>query len=161
MNTLAWLNPARWMLYLALSAALWLGYHHWAKHQQEIGYQRAVDEYAAQAKKIDEKREAVAEPIVQHDIQVVEKIRTVTKTITKEVTVYVPSDSCPLPGGFRVLHDAAANGEVPDTSRIPDAAAVPSQDAASTISENYGTCHETAQRLIDLQTWIRAQQNLN
>jgi len=37
-------------------------------------------------------------------------------TIIKKVNVYVPQDSCPLPAGFRVLHDAAARNKLPDPS---------------------------------------------
>lgn len=155
------LNPYRWLLLLGLGLALVVGYNAWANHQREMGREEVRAEYAKQAKAIDSKRDSVAAPIAAQQAKVIERIRTVTKTITKEIPVYVPSDSCPLPSGFRVLHDAAANGEVPDPARIPNAATVPAQDAAATIAENYGTCHETEQRLIGLQAWIRAQQSLN
>lgn len=153
-----WLNPGRWLLYICLIGSLWLGYHTWAEHQREIGRTEMRDQYAAQAKKTDDKRAAVSSPIAEQHAKAVVQIRTIYKTITKEVPVYVPSDSCPLPGGFRVLHDAAANGEIPDPASIPDAAIVPAQDAAATVAENYGTCRETAQRLTDLQAWAKAQQ---
>lgn len=153
-----WLNPGRWILYICFAGSLWLGYHVWTEHQREIGRTEMRNQYASQAKNTDEKRAAVSTPIAEQNAKAVIQIRTVYKTITKEVPVYVPSDSCPLPGGFRVLHDAAANGEVPNPARIPDAAAVLAQDAAATVAENYGTCRETAQRLIDLQAWIKAQQ---
>lgn len=161
MNPLAWLNPGRWLLYGALVLALWLGYAAWREHQRELGRAEVRLQYAEQARRTDAARAAVAAPIAQRHAQAVERIRTVTKTITKEVPVYVPSDSCPLPGGFRVLHDAAAHGEVPEPARSADAAAVPAQDAAATVADNYGTCRETAQRLTDLQEWIRQQQALN
>lgn len=45
MNPLAWLNPGRWLLYLALAGALWLGYGAWREHQQDIGEQRATQRY--------------------------------------------------------------------------------------------------------------------
>ncbi|PHM20921.1 MAG: hypothetical protein CK604_00475 [Curvibacter sp. PD_MW3] len=35
----------RWLLYLALCAALWAGYTSWRDHQQDIGDQRATDRY--------------------------------------------------------------------------------------------------------------------
>lgn len=35
------------------------------------------------------------------------------QTITKEVSIHVPSETCSMPGGFRVLHDALARGEFP------------------------------------------------
>ena len=35
--------------------------------------------------------------------------------IVKQVPVYIPADSCALPAGYRILHDAAAKGIVPDS----------------------------------------------
>lgn len=160
MNLLAWLSPARWLLVLGALVALWAAYHAWAVHQQDIGYQRAQTEYALQAKKADDKREAVAAPIEARNQAATAQIVTVTKTIIQKVPVYVKTTDCPMPGGFRVLHDAAANGQVPDPARIADAAAAPAADVASTVATNYGTCHEIAQRLTDLQAWVRAQQAL-
>lgn len=47
MNPIAWLNPGRWLLYLSLAGALWLGYGAWREHQQDIGEQRATQRYKA------------------------------------------------------------------------------------------------------------------
>lgn len=160
MNALAWLSPTRWLLMLGACLALWAGYHAWAAHQQGIGYDRARAEYALQAKKADDKREAVAAPIEAHHAEETAKIVTVTKTIIKQVPIYVKNTDCPMPGGFRVLHDAAANGQVPDPAAVADAASAAAADVASTVATNYGTCHEVAQRLTDLQAWVHAQQVL-
>lgn len=160
MNVLAWLSPTRWLLMLGACLALWAGYHAWTAHQQDIGYNRAQTEYAAQAKKADDKREAVAAPIEAHDKEATAAIVTVTKTIIKQVPIYVKNTDCPMPGGFRVLHDAAAHGQVPDPTAVADAAPAAAADVASTVASNYGACHEVAQRLTDLQAWVHAQQDL-
>lgn len=91
----------------------------------------------------------------------VQVIREKADAIVREVPVYVAADSCPLPGGFRLLHDAAAEGTVPDPASIADAAPVEAQDAARTVAGNYGSCLETAQRLTSLQEWVTAQHALN
>lgn len=83
------------------------------------------------------------------------RIVTVTKEIIREVPTFVPADSPGLPGGFRVLHDAAAAGEVPDPSSRADAAPVPAQEAASTVIDNYGSCRDTADQLMKLQQWVK------
>lgn len=158
---MSWLNPGRWLLVLVAVAALVLGYGAWAKHQQGVGYSRAQGEYATQAQKTDAKREAVAAPIAAKQESAQVQIRTITKTILKEVPVYVKADDCPMSPGFRLLVDAAANGEIPDPAGIADAAPVPAAVAAETTVTNYGTCHETAARLVGLQGWITAQQALN
>jgi len=101
-----------------------------------------------------------AEATIQVVTQYVDRIKTVREKgaeIIKEVPVYVPNDACALPGGFRVLHDAAALGVIPDPSGIANAAAVPAQDAAETIAANYQQYHECTERLMALQDWIRKQ----
>ena len=160
MNPLTLLSPGRWLLLACGITALVLGYFGWADHQQGLGYDKAQAEYAAQAKKVDTRREEVAPPIEAAQIVVQERIRIVTQTIIKEVPVYVKADDCPMPGGFRVLHDAAADGEVPDPTRIADAAPVPAQDVAATVADNYGTCLANAARLTGLQEWVNAQVGL-
>lgn len=160
MNPLAWLNPGRWLLYLALAGALVLGYSTWRERQREAGRQEVRAEFARQAQAADTKREVVTQVVERQVVRHVKDIQVVTETITKEVPVYVPSDSCPLPAGFRVLHDAAARGQVPDPAAVADAAAAPAQDIAATVTANYGACRDTAARLSGLQQWVRQQQEL-
>ena len=157
MNPLAWLNPGRWILYLALAAALVAGYFAWADH---IGDKREAQVRAQYQKQTDEAnatRAAIGPPIAKKEAAAQEQIRTVFKTIIKEVPKYVSVNDCPMSPGFRVFHDAAANAQLPDPARIADAAAVPAPDVANTVVENYETCHVTATRLTALQEWVRAQ----
>ena len=49
MNPLMWLNPGRWVLYVAFVAALLLGIHTLDKSRQAIGYDRAQAEHTAAA----------------------------------------------------------------------------------------------------------------
>lgn len=161
MNTiLDWMNPTRWiilgLLVLALIAAGWRVHHNiWT-----AGYDAARSEYAVQAQTVNAKREEVTAPIALKFAKRADRIVTVTKEIIKEVPVYVSANDCPMSPGFRVFHDAAANGEFPDPARIADAAAVPADALANTVADNYGTCLENANRLTGLQEWVRAQQNL-
>lgn len=89
-------------------------------------------------------------------------IREKGDAIVREVPVFVPAGSPDLPGGWRLLHDAAARGEpVPDAADIPDAASVPAQDAASTVAANYAQHIEIAAGLTSLQDWVREQCRAN
>ena len=160
MNPLIWLNPGRWMLYAALAVAMVAGYFAWADHIGDKREAKVRAQYAQQAQQADAARAAVAPPIAAKQAAAQEKIRTVFKTIIKEVPTYVSINDCPMSPGFRVFHDAATNGELPDASRIANAAAVPAPDLANTVAGNYQTCHATAARLNDLQAWVRAQQGL-
>ena len=158
LNPLAWLNPGRWLLYIGLLFALWAGYQAWAGHQRELGREEIRAEFARQAQEADAKREVITQYVDREVVKVVHQIAVVTETITKEVPLYVPLDTPALPGGFRVLHDAAARGQVPDPAAIPDAAPAAAQDVATTVAENYGTCRLYAERLNAWQAWARAQQ---
>lgn len=151
---------AKLLFILLIAGALVGGFNAFVKYEQRIGYDRARADYDKQAVAVDEKRAAVTPPIESKAKEAVAKVQTVTKTIIKEVPVYVKATDCPMPGGFRVLHDAAANGEVPDASRIPDAATAPAQDVAATVADNYGTCRVIRENLIGLQAWVDAQRGL-
>lgn len=84
--------------------------------------------------------------------------------IVKKVPIYVPSQTgpavCSLPNGWRVLHDAAASGELPDPAASADAAPTTAQDAATAVTSNYAACHINAEHLKALQSWVRAQQQV-
>lgn len=108
------------------------------------------------------KRTDVTDKVASKYVPAITQVRTITKTIIQKVPVYVKDTDPPLPGGFRVLHDAAALGvQIPDTPSGPDAAPVPAQDATNTVIDNYGTCRETAKQLEGLQEWVREQLKLN
>ena len=159
-NALDWMNPVRWQGPVLVLAALIVGYLFWESHIEQRGYDKAVAKYAKQAQEADAKRETVATPIVEAHEKEVVRVVTVTKTILKDRPVYVKDTDCPLTGGFRVLHDAAANGEVPDPSAIPDAAPTPAAAVADTVATNYGICLKIRADLISLQSWAEAQASL-
>jgi hypothetical protein len=83
------------------------------------------------------------------------RIVTITKEIVREVPVLVPAGTPALPGGWRVLHDAAAAGEPADPASGADAASVGADEAAETVVENYGLCRDTRDQLLKLQQWVR------
>lgn len=51
---LNWLNPGRWLLYLALLAALGVGIYRLDQSRQQIGYDKAQAEYIAAALKAEQ-----------------------------------------------------------------------------------------------------------
>ena len=95
------------------------------------------------------------------------QIRTITRTILKEVPFALTpavDRAFPLSVGFVRLHDAAALGVdpaiLPDPAGQPDGAASPvaESSAAQVVVSNYGVCRSTAEQLTALQDWITAQQ---
>lgn len=152
-----------WIALAVLVLAWWIRHEirDYGQAQYAKGRADLLAEQAKAAKPVIAQQAKVTERVVTKYVDRVRVIRERGATIVKEVPIYVPSDAAPLPGGFRLLHDAAAAGAVPDPAGIPDAAGVPAQDAAAVVAENYGTYHETAARLTALQDWVRQQQALN
>jgi hypothetical protein len=56
-----------------------------------------------------------------------------------------------------LLHDSAANNELPDTTRDSDERTVTSQDALERVAANYGICHQNKETLTALQDWVKEQ----
>lgn len=116
------------------------------------------------ARQLAESRAKNAEQVPKVITEYVDRVQLVrekAKTIVKEVPVYVPSDAtCDLRGGFRVFHDATANGDVPDPARIADAAPAEVETVAATVAENYSICHEISAQLISLQKFIAARREV-
>lgn len=104
-------------------------------------------------------QQVVTQKVVDHYIDRIKVVHEKGATIVREVTRYVPADSCSLPAGFGVLHDAAAQGvSLPDGASVPVGPAIPAQVVAATVADNYTTCHATEAQLIALQEWVREQQ---
>ena len=158
-----------WQVYagLALVVAFWLhgnaefrrGIRE-ADERHRIADEAAREEQAAQAAKVAEKQAEVTTKVVTEYVDRVKVVRERAREVVKEVPIYVPADSCPLPSGFRVLHDAAAGlPPIPNPSARTDAAPVPAQAVAATVADNYGACRETAEQLRGLQAWVAQQRS--
>lgn len=76
--------------------------------------------------------------------------------IVREVEKLVPRTVGELPGGMRVVHDAAASGVLPDDpERAADSAApVEASTLAATVAANYETCRANAEELVALQSLV-------
>lgn len=92
--------------------------------------------------------------VVTKFVDRVQIVRTRGADIVREVPVYVPLDAPDLPGGFRLLHDAAARGDLAGPAGSLDATPVAAQTVARTVAENYITCRLNAEQLMSLQEWV-------
>lgn len=138
-----------------------------------FGYVKGLESAAADATKAQlqaakgtlkkERRQQVitASSAAAHEIART-RIRTVYKTIDREVIQYVKTSAatgCQLPAGWVRLHDAAALARVPGAPGEPDArpSGITATDSLPVITGNYEACSENRQQLIDLQGWIIKQ----
>ena len=122
-------------------------------------------EQLAQAVATSEQQARQAQATVEVVTVYVDRIQTVqakTKTIIKEIPVYVTKEAdadCTINRGFVRLHDAAATAaDLPNPAGPADAGAsgIALSTVAATVTTNYGLCHETAEQLTALQEWITA-----
>ena len=147
----------------ALSGLLliFFGWGKWQHHKGAAAVQLKWDQAVDRGKVLVAELQAGQDSITTiTEIKYIDRVETVYekgKTIIKQIPVYVPTDSCELGGGFRVLHDAAAANTIPDPARIPDAPSVPAPTLATTITENYTECTITASKLVALQQWWKDQ----
>ena len=121
----------------------------------------SIERGKAKVAELQAKAGQVTERTVTQYVDRVVTIEGKTREIVRQVPVFVPAGACVLPGSFRLFHDAAAAGAVPDPAGVADAAPVDAQDVAATVADNYGTCHQTAARLTALQDWVAGQQENN
>lgn len=83
------------------------------------------------------------------------KQRQVVISNASKVEQYAPSSFPPLPGSFRVWHDAAAEGQALDDSSGIAGASVSLKDTAATVADNYASCNYDKYRLSVLQEIVK------
>lgn len=145
------------LILAALVAYQWRAY---GARRYDEGALSVRTEYAVRDAIMQPKQAAASERVVVEYVDRMQVVYQRGATITKEIPVYVPVDSCALPPGFRVLHDAAARGEIPDPAAIANAQPAPARDVAAVVVDNYTTCQANAETLIGLQKWVREQETL-
>lgn len=152
----------RLITYGVLLVAL-LGAFGWAYMEGKAAsnQDQLADQLASAQQDLEDYRENTAEvnKLAAKRREAAVRIQTVTKELIREVPVRVPADACPLPGGWRLQHDEAAAGTPPDPTAPSgaDGDPVAAQEAAITVTENYGQYHDLADRHVRLQQYVRQQ----
>jgi hypothetical protein len=106
----------------------------------------------------DRKRVAELDAKLKAELAKERALRDRLANMVKSYVTPLADSRCVVPRGFVLHHNASAAGaDLPDASReLVDAAAGVSLSAVeSTVSDNYAACRETAQRLRDLQQWLK------
>lgn len=159
------LRAVPWWAWLAAGALL--AAFLYGETKEARGYDRANAEQAAQrvmeAAQLAEYKADQAQATVRTVTQYVDRVKVIHdkgETITKLVPVYVPVDLV-LPGGFRVLHDAAAAGGVPDAAGGAAAEPVSAQAVAATVADNYTACHAELAKAVSLWEWASHNATVN
>lgn len=131
----------------------------------QVGYREMIAEMKERVRVAEEKSQQVNTVI---ETRVVEKIKVVkenvyiNREIIKEVAGRQIDASCALPNSAVSLHDSASRNEVPDRARSTDGtpSGVKASQLLDTVVDNYGACHENAEKLKAWQEWYRAQKKI-
>ena len=131
----------------------------------EMSWRARVAELEAKVKAAEEKSQQVNTVIqtkIVEKIKVVKENVYVNREIIKEVAGKQLDAQCTLPKSTVSLHDSASRNEVPERSAATDGtpSGVEASRLLDRVVENYGACHENAEKLKAWQEWYREQKKI-
>ena len=144
---------------LILGAYLFGGYGTemtWRARVAELEQKVAAAEVQAQ-----QVNTVIKEKIVTR-IKTIKETVYVNKEIIKEVAGAQLDSQCSLPRSSIVLHDSASRNEVARGPGATDGtpSGIEAHRFLETVVDNYGACHENAEKLRAWQEWYRAQKQI-
>jgi len=130
-----------------------------------ISYREQIAEMKQRIKVAEERSQQVNTVI---ETKIIEKIKVVkqnvyiTREIVRDTAGQQLDAQCSLPRSTVSLHDSASRNEVPQRAAATDG--TPSGIEASRlldrVIENYGACHENAEKLKAWQEWYQEQKKI-
>ena len=124
-----------------------------------------VAELEAKVKAAEEKSQqvnTVIETKIVTKVKVIKENVYVNREIIKEVAGKQLDAQCTLPKSTVSLHDSASRNEVPERAAATDGtpSGVEASRLLDRVVENYGACHENAEKLRMWQEWYREQKKI-
>ena len=130
-----------------------------------ISYREQIAEMKQQVRIAEEQSQKVNTVI---ETKIIEKVKVVKQNVyitrenVKEVAGRQLDAQCSLPQSTISLHDSASHNQVPQRAAATDG--TPSGIEASRlldrVIENYGACHENAEKLKAWQDWYQEQKRI-
>ena len=130
-----------------------------------ISYREQIAEMKQRVRIAEEKSQQVNTVI---ETKIIEKVKVVkqnvyiTREIVRDTAGRQLDAQCSLPRSTVSLHDSASGNEIPNRAAAVDG--TPSGIEASRlldrVIENYGACHENAEKLRAWQEWYRDQKKI-
>ena len=130
-----------------------------------ISYREQIAEMKQRVRIAEEKSQQVNTVI---ETKIIEKVKVVkqnvyiTREIVRDTAGRQLDAQCSLPRSTVSLHDSASGNEIPNRAAAVDG--TPSGIEASRlldrVIENYGACHENAEKLRAWQEWYREQEKI-
>jgi len=130
-----------------------------------ISYREQIAEMKQRVRIAEERSQQVNTVI---ETKIIEKVKVVkenvyiTREIVRDTAGRQLDAQCSLPRSTVSLHDSASGNEIPNRAAAVDG--TPSGIEASRlldrVIENYGACHENAEKLKAWQEWYREQKKI-
>lgn len=130
-----------------------------------ISYREQIAEMKQRVKIAEEKSQQVNTVI---ETKIIEKVKVVkenvyiTREIVRDTAGRQLDAQCSLPRSTVSLHDSASGNEVPQRAAAVDGtpSGVEASQFLDRVIENYGACHENAEKLKAWQEWYREQKKI-
>jgi hypothetical protein len=142
-----------------------VGAYFYGGHGVQKAWLARVAELEAKVKIAEEKSQqvnTVIETKIVEKIKVVKENVYVNREIIKEVAGKQLDAQCTLPKSTVSLHDSASRNEVPERAAATDGtpSGVEASRLLDRVVENYGACHENAEKLRMWQEWYKEQKKI-
>jgi len=130
-----------------------------------ISYREQIAEMKQRIRIAEEQSQQVNTVI---ETKIIEKVKVVkqnvyiTREIVRDTAGRQLDAQCSLPRSTVSLHDSASLNQVPDRAAAVDgtASGIEASRLLDRVIENYGACHENAEKLKAWQEWYREQKKI-
>ena len=130
-----------------------------------VSYREQIAEMKQRVRIAEEKSQQVNTVI---ETKIIEKIKVVkenvyiTREIVRDTAGRQLDAQCSLPRSTVSLHDSASGNEIPNRAAAVDGtpSGIEASQLLDRVIENYGACHENAEKLKAWQEWYREQKTI-
>ena len=142
-----------------------VGSYLFGSYGTEMAWRERVAELEAKVKAAEEQSQqvnTVIETKIITKVKVIKENVYVNREVIKEVAGKQLDAQCTLPRSTVSLHDSASRNEVPERAAATDGtpSGVEASRLLDRVVENYGACHENAEKLRAWQEWYREQKTI-
>lgn len=131
----------------------------------QVSYREAIAELKQKIAVAEQQSKTANQELerrTQQHIKEIREVKNANKTIIRETAGRQIDTQCSLPRSAVSLHDSASRNEV---SRGPEStdgtpSTVKASELLETVVDNYGACHENAEKLRGWQEWYRTQKKI-
>jgi hypothetical protein len=130
-----------------------------------ISYREQIAEMKQRVRIAEEKSlkvNTVIETKIIEKVKVVKENVYITREIVRDTAGQQLDAQCSLPRSTVSLHDSASGNEVPQRAAATDGtpSGIEASQLLDRVIENYGACHENAEKLRAWQEWYRDQKKI-